>query len=72
MGTQNTERTKGITAEATKVTYVEAARRGRHQWWRYLLGLVVILFAWLVFGSVGSLLVAFAIAGQDGLDFHNI
>ncbi|WP_228013030.1 hypothetical protein [Nostoc edaphicum] len=39
-------------------TYVEAARRGSHRWWRYLLGLVIILFAWLVVGTVASLLVA--------------
>jgi hypothetical protein len=38
METQNTERTEGIMAEATKVAYVEAARRGGHRWWRYLLG----------------------------------
>lgn len=35
-------------------TYVEAARRGSHRWWRYLLGLVIILFAWLVVGTVAS------------------
>lgn len=48
------------------VTYVEAARRGSHRWWRYLLGLVIILFAWLVVGTVASLLVAIAIGGQEG------
>ncbi|WP_242024465.1 hypothetical protein [Trichocoleus sp. FACHB-591] len=47
-------------------TYVEAARRGSHRWWQYLLGLVIILFAWLVVGTVGSLLVAIAIGGQEG------
>jgi hypothetical protein len=41
-------------------TYVEAARRGSHRWWRYLLGLVIILFTWLVVGTIGSLLVAIA------------
>ena len=61
---QNTERTPGITAEAKKVTYVEAARQGRHRGWRYVLGLVVILFAWLVVGTVASVLVAFAFSGQ--------
>jgi uncharacterized protein len=66
METQNTERTEGIMAEATKVTYVEAARRGGHRWWRYLLGLLVILVSWLVVGSVASALVAFALDGQEG------
>lgn len=47
-------------------TYVEAARRGSHRRWRYLLGLVIILFAWLVVGTVASLLVAIAIGGQEG------
>jgi hypothetical protein len=45
---------------------VEAARRGSHRWWRYLLGLVIILFARLVVGTVASLLVAITIGGQEG------
>jgi hypothetical protein len=32
-------------------TYVEAARWGKYRGWRYVLGLVVILFAWLVVGT---------------------
>lgn len=53
--------------KAGKTTYVEAARRGGHRWWRYLLGLVVILFSWLVVGSAASLLVAFALGGREGI-----
>ncbi|HEY9799464.1 MAG TPA: type II CAAX endopeptidase family protein [Leptolyngbyaceae cyanobacterium] len=64
MKMQNTERTEGIMAEAKKVTYVEAARWGKHRGWRYPLGLVIILFAWLVVGSGASVLVAFALGGQ--------
>ena len=64
---QHAEKTPGIAAEAREETYVEAARRGEHRWWRYLLGLVVILFAWLVVGSAASLLVAFALGGQEGI-----
>ena len=64
---ENTERTEGIRTEAKEATYVEAARRGRHRWWHYLLGLVVILFSWLVVGSAASLLVAFALGGQEGI-----
>jgi hypothetical protein len=45
-------------------TYVEAARWGKYQGWRYVLGLVVILFAWLVVGTGASVLVAFALSGQ--------
>jgi uncharacterized protein len=47
-----------------EATYVEAARWGKHRGWRYVLGLVVILFAWLVVGTVASVLVAFALSGQ--------
>jgi len=61
---QNTERTQGVIAEAKKVTYVEAARWGKYRGWRYVLGLVIILFAWLVVGSGASVLVAFALGGQ--------
>ena len=67
MKTQSTERTAGIETEPKEQTYVEAAKRGRHRWWRYLLGMVVILFAWLVVGTVASLLVAFALGGQEGI-----
>jgi uncharacterized protein len=45
-------------------TYVEAARWGKYRGWRYPLGLVIILFAWLVVGSGASVLVAFALGGQ--------
>lgn len=64
MGMEDTERTEGTMAEVKEATYVEAARRGGHRWWRYLVGLVVILFSWLVVGSVASVLVAFALGGQ--------
>lgn len=46
-------------------TYVEVARRGGHTWWRYLLGLAVILFSWLVVGSVLSLVVILALGGFE-------
>ena len=56
----------GIGTEVQDATYVEAARWGKHRGWRYVLGLVVILFAWLVVGTVGSALVAFVLGGQEG------
>lgn len=67
MKIEDVQRTVKIAAEAREETYVEAARRGKHQWWRYLLGLVVILFAWLVVGTVASFLVAFLLGGQEGI-----
>lgn len=45
-------------------TYVEAARWGKYRWWRYVLGLTSVLFAWLIVGTVASLFVAFALSGQ--------
>ncbi|MEB3212298.1 MAG: type II CAAX endopeptidase family protein [Leptolyngbyaceae bacterium] len=45
-------------------TYLEAAKWGKHRGWRYILGLVIILFAWLIVGSGASVLVAFALGGQ--------
>ena len=64
---QSTESTERTSTKKKDATYVEAARWGNHQWWRYLLGLVVILFAWLVVGSAASVLVAFALGGQEGI-----
>ena len=55
---------KGIVTEVEDTTYVEAARWGKHQGWRYVLGLMIILFAWLIVGSGASVLVAFALGGQ--------
>ncbi|WP_017314180.1 CPBP family intramembrane glutamic endopeptidase [Mastigocladopsis repens] len=55
---------QGIGTEVQDATYVEAARWGKYRGWRYVLGLVVILFAWLVVGTGASVLVAFAFSGQ--------
>jgi uncharacterized protein len=61
-----TQGKQGIGTEVKDTTYVEAARWGKHRRWRYLLGLVVILFAWLIVGTVASVIVAFALSGQPG------
>ncbi|MBH8552598.1 CPBP family intramembrane metalloprotease [Nostocaceae cyanobacterium CENA357] len=55
---------QGIGTDVKDATYVEAARWGKYRGWRYVLGLVIILFAWLVVGSGASVLVAFALGGQ--------
>lgn len=67
MRIEDTKKPEGIMAEAKEATYVEAARRGGHRWWRYLVGLVIILFPWLVVGTVATVLVAFALGGQQGI-----
>lgn len=64
MNIENTARTAANTTEATTATYVEAAQQGKNDWWRYLLGVMVILVAWLVVGSAASIGVAFALGGQ--------
>ena len=54
----------GLTEEGSNgvtETFVEAGRRGKNTWLRYLLGIVFVLFMWFVVGgwaslSVGSLL----------------
>jgi len=48
-------------------TYVEAARWGKYRGWRYVLGLVVILFAGLVGGDAAAPRIAFLLGGQEGL-----
>jgi uncharacterized protein len=55
---------QGIGTDVKDATYVEAARWGKHRGWRYVLGLMIILFAWLIVGTVASVLVAFALSGQ--------
>ncbi|GAQ00051.1 CPBP family intramembrane glutamic endopeptidase [Leptolyngbya sp. NIES-2104] len=47
-------------------TYVDAAGWGKYRWWRYVLGLMIILFAWMIAANVASALVAIALGGQEG------
>lgn len=46
--------------------YVAEARTGKHSWWRYALGMLIVLIVWLILGSIVSLLIAYAVSG--GLD----
>jgi CAAX protease family protein len=45
--------------------YLEIARHGKNDWWRYVLSLVLILFMWFVVGSLPIVLLAL-LAGWDG------
>jgi hypothetical protein len=47
------ERTSGVNE-----TYMEAGRRGKNTWWRYVLGIVFIVFMWFVVGGWASLALA--------------
>lgn len=56
---------QGIGTDVQDATYVEAARWGKYQWWRYFLGLMIILFAWMIAANFASAIVALAIGGKD-------
>ncbi len=58
----------GIGTAMQDTTYVEAARWGKHRWWRYVLGLMIILFAWIIAANVASALVALALGGREGAE----
>lgn len=58
---------QGSGTEVKDATYVEAARWGKHRGWRYVLGLMIILFAWMVVANFVSAIVALAIGGKEGV-----
>lgn len=58
---------QGSGTEVKDATYVEAAGWGKYRWWRYLLGLMIILFAWMVAANFASAIVALAIGGKEGV-----
>jgi hypothetical protein len=60
------KRHPGSGTEVKDASYVEAARWGKYRWWRYVLGLMIMLFAWMVAANVASALVAIALGGQEG------
>jgi uncharacterized protein len=39
--------------------FLNLARQGKNQWWRYLIGILAILICWLVIGGLISIIVAF-------------
>lgn len=46
-----------VAARPENETYLEAGRRGKNTWWRYVLGVVFILFMWFVVGGWASIAV---------------
>jgi uncharacterized protein len=58
---------QGNGTEVKDATYVEAARWGKYRGWRYVLGLMIILFAWMIAANFASAIVALAIGGQEGV-----
>jgi uncharacterized protein len=62
--------TKGRNRIGTDVedeTYIEAARWGKYRGWRYVLGLMIILFAWMVAANFVSAIAALALGGKEGV-----
>lgn len=41
--------------------FLDLARQGKNRWWRYVLSLIVILFCWLILGSLPYLLLSVAV-----------
>lgn len=64
MKTEHTIQAAESTTETTLASYVDAAQQGKNQWWRYLLGLVVNIVAFVIVGTAASLGVVFALTGQ--------
>ena len=58
-----------ITAHGSRITHAERylalAHLGRNEWWRYVLGVIAILFSWLILGWMPYALVV--MEGGDGL-----
>jgi membrane protease YdiL (CAAX protease family) len=49
--------------------YLDLARQGRNEWWRYLIGAVIIAFFWLVLGNVPYVLLLLAGLSEPPFDF---
>lgn len=49
--------------------YLDLARQGRNEWWRYLAGAVIILFSWLVLGYVPYYILLLAGLAEPPYDF---
>jgi uncharacterized protein len=48
-------RRRGERSSGVSETFLEAGRRGKNTWWRYLLGVVFVVFMWFVVGGRASL-----------------
>jgi membrane protease YdiL (CAAX protease family) len=48
--------------------YLDAARQGKNNWWRYLIGILAILIGMLIVGSIAALISAILVMGLRGQD----
>lgn len=52
--------------------YIEQALKGLHEWWRYLIGFVIVCFAWQILGGTPFLLGLIAKIISDGGDITDL
>ena len=57
-------------------SYLEIAQQGRNDWWRYLLGILLTLFFWIVVGTIATIILFIPIVvlplGLNGADASTI
>jgi uncharacterized protein len=51
--------------------YLNASNQGENQWWRYLIGTLIILFFYLVLGSIAALVIFLANTQVSGTDLSD-
>ena len=42
-------------------SYLEIAKQGKNAWWRYLLGILLIIFFWIIIGTIATLILVIPI-----------
>ena len=43
--------------------YLSIARQGKNQWWRYVLGIFLSLFFWVIIGGIATIMMACVFVG---------
>jgi len=52
--------------------YIEQAYKGMHEWWRYFIGLIFILFGWQFLGAIPFGIAIFVKMLNEGADLTNL
>ncbi len=53
-------------------SYLEIAQQGKNNWWRYLLGIILIFFMWLIVGSIVTVVFMGFVFAKRGLPFSQV
>jgi uncharacterized protein len=53
-------------------SYLEIAQQGKNTWWRYLLGIILIFFMWLIVGGIATSVFVLGIFANRGLPLSQI